>query len=102
VNWLTVLGERWLKEIGGIDHLRSQLDDSFGFYSYDGGLVIQAGPKPQLGDSQRGHWPQDYVTLAKMLKSVQIKHHYPFHNGGPGRRMDSEASNAWLFRFDGK
>jgi hypothetical protein len=101
VNWLTILGERWLKEMGGLDSLRARLGEPFGFYPYDGGAVIQAGPKPQIGDAQANRWPQHYVSLAKVLKKIQIKDHRPFHFGGPGR-MDHEASKAWLFRFDGK
>ncbi|XYH93891.1 type VI immunity family protein [Sorangium sp. So ce1128] len=101
VNWLTILGDRWIQAAGGADYLRVRLDENFTFYSYDGGLMIQAGPKPQLGDVQGNRWPQHYVTLAKVLKKIQITNHYPFHLGGPGR-MDKEASMAWLFRFDGK
>jgi hypothetical protein len=101
VNWLTILGDHWLKEIGGLDYFRVRVDESFGFYPYDGGLIIQAGPKPQIGDVQANRWPQHYVTLAKVLKKIQIKNHYPFHFGGPGR-MNHQASLAWLFRFDGK
>jgi hypothetical protein len=101
VNWLTILGDRWLKEMGGIEHLRILLDESFGFYPYEGGLIIQAGPKPQIGDAQANRWPQRYVTLAKVLKKIQITNHYPFHFGGPGR-MNHQASLAWLFRFDRK
>jgi hypothetical protein len=101
VNWLTILGDRWLKAIGGLDYFRVRLDPSFGFYPYEGGLIIQAGPKPQIGDVQANRWPQHYVTLAKVLKKIQVKNHYPFHFGGPGR-MNHQASLAWLFRFDGK
>jgi hypothetical protein len=101
VNWLTILGDRWLKEMGGLDPLRTQLDESFGYYPYEGGVILQAGPKPQIGDAQANRWPKHYVTLAKVLKRIQIKDHYPFHFGGPGR-MNYEASKAWLFRFDGK
>jgi hypothetical protein len=100
VNWLTILGDRWVKEMG-LDYLRTRLDESFGFYPYDGGLIIQAGPKPQIGDAQANRWPQHYVTLAKVLKKIQITNHNPFHFGGPGR-MNHQASLAWLFRFDGK
>ena len=101
VNWLTILGDRWLEEMGGLEHLRTLLDESFGLYPYDGGVVIQAGPKPQIGDAQANRWPQSYVKLAKVLKKIQVKDHYPFHFGGPGR-MNHQASLAWLFRFDGK
>ncbi len=47
----------------------------------------------------------DYVTLAKVLKPVQVKVHGEFHWGDPmgvQKRMDHAASLAWLFRFDGK
>ncbi|XYH93892.1 type VI immunity family protein [Sorangium sp. So ce1128] len=102
VNWLTILGDRWVKAAGGLDDLRRRLDNNFTFHRYDGGLVIQAGPKPELGDAQANRWPEHYVTLAKILKKIQIKNHYPMHLGGPGRRMDKNATMAWLFRFDGK
>ena len=104
VNWLTLLGDRWAQEIGGLDYLTIRLGDDFKLTPYDGGVMIQAGPKPQIGDVTTNRWPQHYVTLAKVLKPIQIKEHYGFHTGdGLGsRRMDSEASEAWLFRFDGK
>jgi hypothetical protein len=104
VNWLTVLGDHWVQMIGGLDYLRIRLGDDFKLTPYDGGVMIQAGPRPQIGDVTTNRWPRHYVTLAKVLKPIQIKEHYGFHIGdGLGsRRMDSEASEAWLFRFDGK
>jgi len=72
--------------------------------SYDGGLMIQAGPKPQIGDTQVNRWSRHYVTLAKVLRPIQIAKHYPFHYADPksSARMDAEASTAWIHRFDGK
>ena len=104
VNWLTLLGDRWVQEIGGLDYLRIRLGDDFKLTPYNGGLVIQAGPKPQIGDVTTNRWPQHYVTLAKVLKPIQIKAPHPFHFGDPNgsARLDSAASKAWLFRFDGK
>jgi hypothetical protein len=102
VNWLTVLSDRWVEALGGLDALRARLDDSiFPFYPYDGGVVIQAGPKPVIGDVKANRWPTHYVTLAKVLKPIQIKNHYPMHFGGVGG-LEHEATLAWLFRFDGK
>lgn len=101
VNWLTILSDRWVQAAGGLDYLRIRLDDDFIFYRYNGGLMIQAGSKPQVGDAQANRWPRHYVTLARVLKKIQITDHRPFHLGGPGR-MDQEASMAWLFRFDEK
>ena len=104
VNWLTLLGDPWVQAIGGLEYLRVRLGDDFKLTPYDSGLMIQAGPKPQIGDVAANRWPSHYVTLAKVLKPIQIKDHYPFHFGdsrGPAR-MDHEASKAWIFRFDGK
>jgi Protein of unknown function (DUF3396) len=104
VNWLTLLGDRWVQQIGGLDYLRIRLGDDFKLTPYEGGLMIQAGPKPQIGDVTTNRWPRHYVTLAKVLKPIQIKEPYGFHVGdGLGsRRMNFAASGAWLFRFDGK
>lgn len=104
VNWLTLLGDPWVQMIGGLDYLRVRLGEEFKLTPYEGGLMIQAGPKPQIGDAAANRWPAHYVTLAKVLKPIQIKDHYPFHFGdsrGPAR-MDYQASKAWVFRFDGK
>jgi hypothetical protein len=102
VNWLTILSDRFVEEAGGLDYLRIRLDPNiFPFHKYDGGLVIQAGPHPEVGDATQNRYPRHYVTLAKVLKKIQIKEHRPFHYGGEGR-MDKAMSEAWLFRFDGK
>src|SRR5262249_4419886 len=97
VTWLTILNDRWVEAAGGLDYLRTRLDDNFIFHRYDGGLMIQAGAKPQIGDAEANRWPKHYVTLAKVLKPIQIKEHREFHWGGPGR-MDHAATLAWLFR----
>lgn len=40
VNWLTILNEQRLSEVGGKVALEKQLDDNFKFYEYPGGIVI--------------------------------------------------------------
>jgi Protein of unknown function (DUF3396) len=102
VNWLTILGDHWIEEAGGLDYLRIRLEEpNFPFYPYDGGLIIQAGPRPQIGDAKRNIWPQHYVTLAKVLKKIQVQKHYSFFTGKQGR-FDNETVMEWLCRFDGK
>ena len=102
INWLTILSDRWVKEMGDLEALQARLGEPFGFYPYEGGLVVQAGPRPQIGDVQANLWPKDYITLAKVLKKIQITDHCAFHYSGKGQRMNREGSLAWLFRFDGK
>jgi len=81
-NWLTVLGDRYVVEMGGTDRLEADLralDDRFLVHRYDGGVLIQAGPRPQLGDAERNLWPALYVKLAKYLKPLRVTRHMEFH-----------------------
>lgn len=99
VNWLTVLGDRWIQEMGGLDFLRLWVTEACTLYPYPGGVVIQAGSRPEIGDVQANRWPMHYVRLAKALKKIRVKDHYPFHFGGENR-FDHEATMKWIHRFD--
>lgn len=99
VNWLTVLGDRWIQEMGGLDFLRLWVTEACTLYPYPGGVVIQAGSRPEIGDVQANRWPMHYVRLAKALKKIRVKDHYPFHFGGENR-FDHEATMKWINRFD--
>jgi len=101
-NWLTVLSDRYVTELGGADKVEADLkalDSRFLVHRYDGGILIQAGPRPQLGDVERDLWPALYVKLNKYLKPIRITRHRPFQHAGPDR-FDMERSEAWLRRFD--
>ncbi|MGK3991689.1 type VI immunity family protein [Sorangium sp. So ce1024] len=103
VNWLTVVSERFLAELGGADQVAADLaalDSRFVLHRFEGGAMIQAGPRPQLGDAEQNRWPELYVKLARYLKPIRIAEHRPFQYGGPGLRFDLERSEAWLRRFD--
>jgi Protein of unknown function (DUF3396) len=99
VNWLTVLGDRWIQEMGGLDYLRLWVTEACTLYPYPGGVVIQAGARPELGDVQANRWPTHYANLARALKKIRVKDHYPFHFGG-ANRFDHEATMKWINRFD--
>jgi hypothetical protein len=102
-NWLTALSDRYLPELGGAEKIEADLkalDSGFLVHRYDGGLVIQAGPRPQLGDAERNLWPALYAKLAKYLKPIRVTRHNAFQHGGPGVRFNKERSEAWLRRFD--
>ncbi|HSN96946.1 MAG TPA: type VI immunity family protein [Candidatus Nanopelagicales bacterium] len=103
VNWLTALHDRFLRELGGVDKVASDLavlDPGFSVHEYGGGAIIQAGQHPMLGDVERDIWPTQYVKLAKYLLPVRVTTHNAFQHDGPGERFDNERSEAWLRRFD--
>jgi hypothetical protein len=102
-NWLTVLSDHYLAELGGANKVESDLkvlDSRFLVHRYEGGILIQAGPRPQLGDIERDLWPVLLVKLNKYLKPIRVMRHNPFQRGGPGDVFDKARSEAWLRRFD--
>lgn len=104
VNWLTVVGDRWLAPLGGADALEAglaALDSRFVMHRFGSGVMIQSGPRPLLGDAVRNRWPELYIKLARYLKPIRVTEHWPFQHAGPGPRFeDPESSEAWLRRFD--
>jgi len=99
VNWLTVLSEPFAAQLGGVSSLQTRLGEQFTSHSYPGGVVIQAGPRPQMGDRNRNRWPELYIKLNAVLKPIRASNGHPFHHYGPNR-FDLDRSNEWLQRFD--
>lgn len=103
-NWLTTLHDRFVEELGGKDKVESDLvalDPGFAVHRYDGGMVIQAGAHPELGDAVKGIWPTRYVKLAKYLRPLRVTEHNAFqHHRAGEERFDKARSEAWLRRFD--
>ena len=102
VNWLTILSDHWLDQVGGLEALRSQLGPEFVFREYPRGVVIQAGPMPNVGDRSRKRWPPLYVKLNALLRPIRVQEVYPFHKNWhePPPRFDPDASTEYLARFD--
>jgi hypothetical protein len=103
-SWLTVLGDEAVKKIGGVDSLKVRLGESFPIKVYEGGIMIQAGPHPEIGDVKKNEWPRHLVTLSTVLKPIRVKDPHPFYDGDSkgAACMDRDATNAWINRFDGK
>lgn len=103
VNWLTALDDECFEQLGGREAVLGDLDEGFKFYEYDGGVLIQAGPVPQLGDVNQRHMPRYYQQLARKLKPIRMifpKGHSLIKSPNRQEKSNTEASNEWLARFD--
>jgi hypothetical protein len=103
VNWLTILGERWLTELHGLPSLRRQLSAAvlhdFACTSGDGGVVIQAGAHPRLGDTQSKAALADYEEVARALRPIRsVQPAVIWPQGLPGFSFDE--AKAWMTRLD--
>jgi len=101
VNWLTVLGDALLDRLGGAEALRAAwaADPSIGTTRYDAGLIVQAGPYPQLGDAEQEQVPEAYRRVYRAVKAVQADCRDIVMRTPPG--VDALAfARTWMQRFD--
>lgn len=100
INWLTVICNEMLEQLpnGALDTLPS----SCPVYQYDGGTVIQAGPHPQLGDTNRGVVLENYRSVEAVLSSLRFED-YPVGILPVPAPRDSHAETlTWVRRFGGR
>lgn len=69
VNWLTILDEEQIERIGGPERLAA-LGPDFPVMKYPGGHIIQAGPRPEPGDGNRGEEPRFYGMVRELLRPL--------------------------------
>lgn len=103
VNWLTALDDKCFEQLGDRQAVLSNLGDEFVLYEYEGGVLIQAGLTPQLGDVNQQHIPHYYQQLARKLKPIRLvfpEGYYLIKSPNKNKQSNAEASNAWLARFD--
>jgi hypothetical protein len=99
VNWLTLLGPRWVNKLPAEEALRATLGDGYVVAPYNDGLMIQSGPEPEIGDTNQQLWPRYYPKLARLLEPIRVKDVGSFHYYGVNR-FTRATSAQWLARFD--
>lgn len=100
INWLTVLGDAILEELGGKNFVQHALGSECILHPYPGGVVIQAGPVPRLGNVQKGYMPEQYCNVSRFTK--------PVRHTGYGKALfrvfepmnGCEETEKWVKRFD--
>jgi hypothetical protein len=99
-NWLTFVGDTFIDKLGGASALRAKLSPAILVLPYAGGLCLQAGPAPELGDSKRNYIPEAYRTVARAIRPVRFND-YKYGVFIVPEGMDGgAATRAWLQRFD--
>jgi hypothetical protein len=103
VNWLTVLGEEIVEELGGLDVLRNALEPECTLYPYPGGILIQAGEAPRMADVAvpgADELLAPYRKVAFITRRVRFMNYkdYLFRVEEP--LNDEEEAKKWASRFD--
>jgi hypothetical protein len=106
VNWLTVLGDAILEELGGLGGLgvlKSALKPECTLHPYPGGVMIQAGEAPRLADVEVPGSSElliPYRKVAAITKPVRFMDYrsYLFRVEKP--LVGKEEAKKWVSRFD--
>jgi hypothetical protein len=100
VNWLTVVGDPMLVEIGGAQALADRLGPSCPVHGYDGGVVVQAGAHPQTGNAQTGDVPDDYRRVNAALRPLRFEDYRVGIQPVEPPLDPRDATLRWVRRFD--
>ncbi|WNG14808.1 type VI immunity family protein [Cystobacter fuscus] len=73
INWLNAVDGPTLDLCGGDTAARSAFGmPDFPVYTFDGGIVVQAGPNPQMGDNLIGLPLTHYAHVARFFKPARM------------------------------
>jgi hypothetical protein len=98
VNWLTVISDSLIDRLGTRQAFTATLSADVTVHSYAGGLVLQAGVLPQIGDTDRRNDPTAYRDVARALKPIRAEYDDAFQTNPDG--FTEERTKQWLARFD--
>jgi hypothetical protein len=103
IGWLTAINQDMVKKLGGMTTMYSELPMNwYAMYDYGAGVVIQAGPKPEIAPVAADPMPATYVLPNMLLKELRMAEigdlHYGSKDGEP--RLTGVAAEDWLKRFD--
>ena len=99
VSWLTLIGSKLLKDLGGYVRLTQNLQapiESYPLPCQDGGILIAAGPKPLVGDLAEGDALPLYKKVGHAVREARRK--MPFYETG----FSNEDAEKWFMRFFGE
>lgn len=100
VNWLTVMNDALVEELGGKAAMRQALEPWCKVHEYPGGVVVQAGIQPVLGDAHRQEIPEAYRLVARYTKPVRFEAYKEGLFRVPVQMNDLEETLSWIRRFD--
>ena len=101
VNWLTFLHPNFVERLGGRPTLRAMLNlPEVEIVDLPSGVMIQAGPAPEIGDTNAQSNCPYYRRVGQVLATIRDKR-FPGLFGPSGSTSSSaETTEEWLGRFD--
>ena len=93
-SWLNLLGDGVVAALGGEDALRTVLSSAVEVRRIAGGLLLRAGERPPIGDTNRRALDLDPVReVAQLTRPLRITKQLLFYGA-------EEFNRGWVHRFD--
>lgn len=100
INWLTLLGADIAKSEVGLEESLKDLPDDCPVHPLgQGGILIQAGGAPDIGDRNLNKQLESYHAVGKILAPLRLQNH-PDFVGATLEIPDEDLTGEWLSRFD--
>jgi hypothetical protein len=99
VNWLTLLDAAQRDRLGGTAVLRRELGPEITVHELPDGVIVQAGPRPDVGDVNRHRWLPLYHRVGAVLEPARAREHPAFIARGASLG-DEDLTEEWLAHFD--
>lgn len=100
VNWLTAVGASVLAKHPAIAQAVETPPPEVKVHRYDGGIVLQAGPRPAIGDFNEGIVPPAYRAVNRMLRPARFENYSSPYLRVPDFVDGDAATREWVTRFD--
>lgn len=98
-DWLTILSDDYVDALGGKEIVKKDMGE-MPVLEYPGGVVLQAGSGPQLGDDEQGIDIPEYRRVAAIVEPIRVKNYGGIHIGSaPTPCFSNEGYMQWLARF---
>jgi hypothetical protein len=98
VNWVTFIGNEFLRRLGTVENISSQLPPSCDITVQRNGIAIRTGNYPPLGD--KNAQKDDLIDLRKVYSVVQPVQYVDPEDEFDPDTFDSEETANWLRRFE--
>lgn len=103
-DWMIFLSEKFVNALGGQNRIQAAMPPRT-VIEYPGGLLLQAGEYPQLGEARPGWTLPEYQHLAAVIEPVRAKNLHPYMYEPQEKKFGVEAvcsramMESWCTRF---
>jgi len=94
VNWLTAFDKTFADKLGGLPKVKKSLRAPITVHELEHGLVIQAGPRPLLGDTYENEEMSLYKAVDGAIRPIRLHDDVVL----PGFQDEDETAE-WMTRF---